>query len=120
MGEAYAQKMLQTPLEQICSHLSHHVLPSFMFRRDVLDILHHAPPPVLDRFISFLDGDVSRSFFEELSGAALLRPNISATLFRNGHFLTPHSDEINQRALAFILHLTKAPCEGGELVWCRP
>mmetsp|Transcript_55679 Transcript_55679/g.120292 ORF Transcript_55679/g.120292 Transcript_55679/m.120292 type:complete len:303 (-) Transcript_55679:392-1300(-) len=78
-------------------------------------------PPVLDAFQRLLRTDLqfwSQFCRPELNG---WNASGSATWYRSGDFLSPHTDQVDQRALAFVLGLTKNwnASWGGSLWWLR-
>lgn len=60
----------------------------------------------------------TRAFFEAITGVHLGAATLSARSMRRGDFLVPHTDDIGERLVSFVIYLSPAwrPEDGGTLM----
>jgi len=83
------------------------------------DDLKNEDSPVLQKLRNSLYSEEFRGFLQRITGLELSdRPDLSGSLYLKGHTLLCHDDQVEDRALAFILYLVDpewVAADGGSL-----
>lgn len=106
-------------LEEALSQLPFNHKESDLFSLAQTDNLETIDDPTIREYISFLNSDELRSWFQEITRIHTTpgKLDLFGAIYGDADYLLPHDDQLDDRKIAFILYLsTLTEDQGGALV----